>query len=748
MDSQGLKLTEAEQRYFAELFAAYDVENQERVSGQKASELLLATQLPTEILQQITELCGAKRVGHFGRPQFYLALRLIGAAQAGMPLKPELLTSGVDVPLPKLQRPSEPGPLPPPPVSSKNKASRQASLKDLPSSPSHQPYAQQIASRGHPVAGSRDSSPEAVVAAPVGPNGDAAASPQIAAAGHDRKWTTFLSADGQLNWSQFEEHRHLLGNEEDSSEKHSSDDDHDVWCIADDQREYYTKQFQTMQSDLKGKITGVVAKEFFEKSKLPVPVLSKIWQLSDIDKDGALTLEEFCTAMHLVVLRRNNINIPDVLPAALVPSIPQPALQKSAEAVSGQGPRSNYQVKGTSSGAPPQPPLPAGTQHAVANHTIAGNASPPAPPHPLKEPLSPQNKEWTKFNDSPTSSVSSPSMKPVNFDFSSASVEQNPRILHPVARRVSPDGHAIPYSNDLDRAIASGDAAGDGHKSILKKLSAPGPIVPTGPQQSLAYVVTTEVGGDPNNSYSGTGVAATAAGAPGAPTPSQGQLAQGGPKEPPPPPPPRPKRNHARSSSLDLNRLGRSSSQNLGAPPAVPPRASPGSEEQQEEDGGVLSKSITGDDVPSFMNFADFDHFAESRSEDPLTPPRQFESGAFEPYKKPSADRISRLSSDTSYSDDDECPAPTDDAAMLICDDAESKEKEKRRSGRPPALAAVEMKTIPNEKWELTQAVRAHRERNNMLSLLNSELNQELVEATEERLALEIQLENLKPFSC
>lgn len=32
--------------------------------------------------------------------------------------------------------------------------------------------------------------------------------------------------------------------------------------------------------------------------------------------------------------------------------------------------------------------------------------------------------QWTKFNDSPTSTVSSPSMKPVNFDFSTASVEQ------------------------------------------------------------------------------------------------------------------------------------------------------------------------------------------------------------------------------------------------------------------------------------------------------------------------------------
>ncbi|KAH9381461.1 hypothetical protein HPB48_016974 [Haemaphysalis longicornis] len=85
---------------------------------------------------------------------------------------------------------------------------------------------------------------------------------------------------------------------------------------------------------------------------------------------------------------------------------------------------------------------------------------------------------------------------------------------------------------------------------------------------------------------------------------------------------------------------------------------------------------------------------------------------------------------------------------MLLVDQTDDTVEKKKRRNAPLALAATEMKTIPNEKYGLQQAVRAHRERNNMLMLLNSELNQELVEATEERLSLEIQLENLKPFSC
>lgn len=663
MENPALKLTDAEQRYFGELFSAYDVDGQEKISGSKASELLLATQLPTETLQQITELCGAKRLGHFGRPQFYLAMKLIAAAQAGLPLKMDIFASGVEVPLPRFHRPNDhaghPTQLPPPPSKVHNKATRQPSLKDLELSPQHQPYGPAVAGYPQvPPRESRDSSPEVHT-------------------GSDKTWTKFnQTGDGQLNWSHFEEHRQLLGNEEDSSDRHSSDDDHDVWSIADDQRDYYTNQFQLMQPDLRGKITGAVAKEFFEKSKLPVHELSKIWQLSDVDKDGALSIEEFCTAMHLVVLRRNSIELPDALPPCLVPKMPP----KGVDAVDATA----YQV-------PPHPVTQPVHIASPKGHT----------PPPSKEPLSPQNKE-------------------------------DPRILHPVARRVSPDGHALPY-NEQDKAGLSADACGDcrsgaAPKNIVKRLS--GPVVPTAPQQTLAYVVTTEVSGDnAANSFSG----ATGA----VPVGSQGQLPPK--KEPPPPPPPRPKRNHTRSSSLDLNRLGKANPQSLGAPPAVPPRISPGN----------ATKSFTGD-IPRALDFADFDQFAESRSDVASGPVQQLQPGAFEVYKKPSAEYMlpSPYSSESEYSDEDSSPAPTDDSAMLLVDQTDDASEKKKRRKAPPAMAATEMKTIPNEKYGLQQAVRAHRERNNMLMLLNTELNQELVEATEERLSLELQLENLKPFSC
>ncbi|KAL8581773.1 hypothetical protein ACOMHN_043191 [Nucella lapillus] len=98
---EGLKLGEIEQAYYAELFQTCDVEGTGKITGLKASELFLASSLPQDVLKQIWEMCGAKRLGHFGRSQFYIALKLIAVAQNNLPLKLDTLNAGIDIPLPK-----------------------------------------------------------------------------------------------------------------------------------------------------------------------------------------------------------------------------------------------------------------------------------------------------------------------------------------------------------------------------------------------------------------------------------------------------------------------------------------------------------------------------------------------------------------------------------------------------------------------------------------------------------------------
>ena len=146
-----------------------------------------------------------------------------------------------------------------------------------------------------------------------------------------------------FSWpTNYDENRQLLGTEEESSDRVSSDeetqdtDNKNIWAITREQLNYYMTQFRSMQPNPHGKrtimtsslllmtVSGVIpggqAKEFFEKSRLPIQELRQIWQLSDVTKDGCLSLEEFLTAMHLVVLRRNEIGLPEELPACLQPS--------------------------------------------------------------------------------------------------------------------------------------------------------------------------------------------------------------------------------------------------------------------------------------------------------------------------------------------------------------------------------------------------------------------------------------------
>lgn len=248
-----------------------------------------------------------------------------------------------------------------------------------------------------------------------------------------------------------------------------------VWTITDEQREYYNAQFAQLQPNPEGLLAGSIARKYFEKSRLPVEELRKIWQLADVTRDSALSLQEFYIAMHLTVVRRHHLQLPDVLPLTL-----------ANELLAQKNPPSTV----------PPVPAPRGSPHKAQRE---------------------KSKEWTKFVDSPTGnnggSLTSPGPKPVNFDFIKAAVERDPKILHPVALRLTPEAAilasnangnngAVPLLGDEDLLI---------QRPLAKKA-----VVSLVDETSMA-------------------------------TPK---------KEPPPPPPPRPYRTHTRSSSLDLNKLG------------------------------------------------------------------------------------------------------------------------------------------------------------------------------------------------
>uniref|UniRef100_A0A8C6E143 RALBP1 associated Eps domain containing 2 n=1 Tax=Moschus moschiferus TaxID=68415 RepID=A0A8C6E143_MOSMO len=209
------------------------------------ADLFRASQLPVETLHQITELCGAKRVGYFGLTQFYIALKLIAAAQSGLPVRIE-------------------------------------SIKCAPYE-ARQPLVQ--------------------------PEGPSSGGPGAKPPRHQASLIRSFSVEREL---------------QDNSTSYPDE----PWRITEEQREYYVNQFRSLQPDPSSFISGSVAKNFFTKSKLSIPELSYIWELSDADCDGALTLPEFCAAFHLIVARKNGYPLPEGLPPTLQPEYLQAAFPK------------------------------------------------------------------------------------------------------------------------------------------------------------------------------------------------------------------------------------------------------------------------------------------------------------------------------------------------------------------------------------------------------------------------------------
>lgn len=179
--------------------------------------------------------------------------------------------------------------------------------------------------------------------------------------------------------------------------------------------------------------------------------------------------------MHLVVLRRNNIPLPPVLPACLMPTLveTEPSsgpleadlLHLDDEAVDFQ-PNANdlkrmisshiheTTVIAQTSSIPiftnkVNPSSPTMSNKSQTIHTRSNSNSPSVepttPPKHKETDWNNQSKEWTKFTESPTSNVSSPGPKPVNIDMqrTAQAVLSDPQILHPVPVRVTPIGKFV-----------------------------------------------------------------------------------------------------------------------------------------------------------------------------------------------------------------------------------------------------------------------------------------------------------------
>ncbi|XP_059684560.1 ralBP1-associated Eps domain-containing protein 1 isoform X4 [Gavia stellata] len=703
---EGLTLSEAEQRYYCDLFSYCDTESTKKVaSNGRVLELFRAAQLPNDVVMQIMELCGATRLGYFGRSQFYIALKLVAVAQSGLPLRVESLNTVKDLPLPRFvvskneqesrhtalyssdadNPASYSGVIPPPPgriqvkkgsvshdaVQQRTSTDQQESTSPVVSpqqSPPTSPHTWRKHNR-HPSGGNN----ERPLAGP-GPFWAPFSEAQPGSStSSDPIWSGHSPPPHQENWVSFADTpptsallamhpasvqdqttvRTVASATTTNEIRRQSSSYDDPWKITDEQRQYYVNQFKTIQPDLNGFIPGSAAKEFFTKSKLPILELSHIWELSDFDKDGALTLDEFCAAFHLVVARKNGYDLPEKLPESLMPKLID--LEDSTEV-------------GEQTGE-------------------VGYSSSPAEAPPSKSPSMPSlNQTWPELNQS----------------------SEDTAIVHPVPIRMTPSKIHM-QEMELKRT-------GSDHANPTSPLLVKPPDLPEENKMSSSVKFTAG--------------------------------------------------NTVRQQQAGV----------VAYPPAVPPRpqpsqgAGPHVHRPVDAEGLIAHTSTSPQQIPEQPNFADFSQFeafavsgVNKEEEDEI----ETHSEVLQ-VEKPSDSASSLRVAKADGRVEDKAPAnvptsagkgttplapPPKPIRRRLKSEDELRPEAEEHTQKTGVIAAVlaSQPSIPRsvgkDKKAIQASIRRNKETNTVLARLNSELQQQLKDVLEERISLEVQLEQLRPFS-
>merc|ERR1719422_1719155 len=103
------------------------------------------------------------------------------------------------------------------------------------------------------------------------------------------------------------------------------------WSIPQQKRVGYMAQFQANYKAKTGFLAAVQARSILLQTGLAQQTLASVWNLSDIDKDGKLSVEEFILAMHLCEMAQKGEPFPEPLPISLVP----PSLRRGFLAANG-----------------------------------------------------------------------------------------------------------------------------------------------------------------------------------------------------------------------------------------------------------------------------------------------------------------------------------------------------------------------------------------------------------------------------
>ena len=164
------------------------------------------------------------------------------------------------------------------------------------------------------------------------------------------------------------------------------------WAVTTQAQKKYREQFSMVDSGRTGFVTGVQARGILMQSGLPQPALAQIWNLSDVNHDGKLSVEEFILAMFLVERTRSGAPLPPILPPELVPPSFRSVPQQQPLSPPQQVQNAPIPTAIPHGGAPPRPAPPPGSvpgsrRESNASVSSRGYTSPPSA-------VTPSSAEW------------------------------------------------------------------------------------------------------------------------------------------------------------------------------------------------------------------------------------------------------------------------------------------------------------------------------------------------------------------
>lgn len=377
-----LQLSPEERRYFGQLFSAADTDKIGVVTGEVAVKFFEKTKLPPSTLGEIWQIADTENRGLLTPAGFGLVLRLIGYAQSGRQISPELALKPGG-PLPRFDGipfPSVPqgntgpaplqaqnsGPIRVPPLSQEKVAQYSSIFEESGAQGGilSGDTAKQIFERAqlpNEVLGRIWNLSDTEQKGALGltefiiamhllasyKSGSMRALPQILPAGlYEAASRRAIPRQGtgsrqvsdsighpsaiprQFSGASHQRPLSPAARAPFSQAQRPETPTGDQWAITQQDKAAFDQIFSTVDTANRGFITGDQAVGFFSNSRLPEEALAQIWDLADINSEGQLNKDEFAVAMYLIRQQRSKTTGRDVLPQSLPPNLIPPSMRR------------------------------------------------------------------------------------------------------------------------------------------------------------------------------------------------------------------------------------------------------------------------------------------------------------------------------------------------------------------------------------------------------------------------------------